>query len=349
MQTLHSTGVVIGDRYTVQGKLGQGAVGTTYAALDTQSQQAVALKAISLSQAQDWKVVEMFEREAETLAQLSHPCIPQYLDHFYIDTPGDRHFYLVQERIFGQSLETLLRKGQWRPDEAQVKAIARKILDILDYLHTHTPPVIHRDIKPNNLIQREDGEIVLVDFGAVQEAFRHTLSRGGTFVGTVDYMPPEQFRGQATYASDLYSLGVTLIDLLTGPSTINDLPTKRLKFEFRNTVQVSPAFEDWLDCLIEPNVEDRFQSIPDARRALLQQGPSRPNPTRFIFWQIPQVGQLVLFLILITVITLTVVSVNEAVEANPEREIQSRIQEGNLRAMVPGDRPGDWVKLDGGN
>ncbi|NEO88055.1 MAG: serine/threonine protein kinase [Spirulina sp. SIO3F2] len=270
MLSLYSPGALVGNRYTVQGKLGQGAVGTTYAAVDIHTQQAVALKAVSLKHLQDWKVLEMFEREAQTLAQLSHPCIPQYLGCFYIDTPCDRHFYLVQERIFGHSLETLIRNQGWWPDEAHVQAIALQVLKILDYLHSHQPPVIHRDIKPHNLIRTHEGEIVLVDFGAVQEAFRHTLSRGGTFIGTLDYMPPEQFRGEATFASDLYSLGVTLLDLLTGPSTVAELPTKRLKLDFHEAVNISTSFATWLDRLIEPTAEDRFQSSQTAKRALLK-------------------------------------------------------------------------------
>lgn len=270
MPSLHSPGALVGNRYTVQGKLGQGAVGTTYAAVDIHTQQSVALKAVSLSETQDWKVLEMFEREALTLAQLSHPCIPQYLGCFHIDTPCDRHFYLVQERIFGHSLETLIRNQGWWPDEAHVQAIALQVLEILDYLHSHQPPVIHRDIKPHNLIRTHEGEIVLVDFGAVQEAFRHTLSRGGTFIGTLDYMPPEQFRGEATFASDLYSLGVTLLDLLTGPNTVAELPAKRLKLDFRAAVNISTSFAHWLDRLIEPTAEDRFQSSQSAKRALLE-------------------------------------------------------------------------------
>ncbi|NEO86494.1 MAG: serine/threonine protein kinase [Spirulina sp. SIO3F2] len=270
MQSLHSPGALVGDRYTVQGKLGQGAMGTTYAAVDIHTQQAVALKAVSFSETQDWKVLEMFEREAQTLAQLSHPCIPQYLGCFHLDTPRDRHLYLVQERIVGHSLETLIRNRGWRPDETLVQKIALQVLEILEYLHTHHPPVIHRDIKPHNLIRTPDGEMVLVDFGAVQQAFCHTLSRGGTFIGTVDYMPPEQFRGEATFASDLYSLGVTLLDLLTGPNTIAELPTKRLKLDFREAVEISTAFADWLDRLIEPATEDRFQSSQIAKQVLLE-------------------------------------------------------------------------------
>ncbi|MGB0560967.1 MAG: serine/threonine protein kinase [Spirulinaceae cyanobacterium] len=276
-EPLHSPGELIRDRYRIGEPLGQGAIGTTYGAIDQTNGLEVALKVLSLKQVSDWKVLELFEREAQTLAQLDHPCIPKYLDHFHLDTESDRRFYLVQELIEGQSLETLIRNGQAIP-EADVRAIALQVLEILGYLHTRQPPVIHRDIKPQNLIYTDDQRIVLVDFGAVQEAFRHTLSRGGTFVGTVDYMPPEQFRGQAMFASDLYSLGVTLIDLLTGPAPISELPEKRLKLDFRNGVEVSPEFAAWLDRLIEPTVEDRFQSTDSARQALVSNNLVPPRP-----------------------------------------------------------------------
>ncbi|NEO85259.1 MAG: serine/threonine protein kinase [Spirulina sp. SIO3F2] len=290
---LHQQGETIRDRYQIDSVLGQGAIGTTYGAIDLQTGETIALKVLSIAQMQDWKVLELFEREAQTLANLAHPCIPRYLDHFHVGTERDRRFYLVQQYIAGRSLETLIRQGP-AIAEAEVRAIALQTLDILDYLHSREPAVIHRDIKPQNLIYTPERRIILVDFGAVQEAFRHTLSRGGTFVGTVDYMPPEQFRGQATFASDLYSLGVTLIDLLTGPTLISDIPEKRLKLDFRSVVEVSPDFATWLDRLIEPAIEDRFQSTQTARQALQAHNPTttteltRPTNSRIIFQRNPE-------------------------------------------------------------
>ncbi|WP_416207930.1 serine/threonine protein kinase [Coleofasciculus sp. LEGE 07092] len=128
--------------------------------------------------------------------------MPQYLDYFHIDTPQDRSFYIVQQLAEGQSLATWVQNG-WRGNEKEIRRIATQLLEILVYLHGLTPPVIHRDIKPHNTIRRDDGQLFLVDFGAVQDTYHSTLMRGSTMVGTYGYMAPEQFRGQAVPATDL--------------------------------------------------------------------------------------------------------------------------------------------------
>ncbi len=165
---------------------------------------------------------------------MNHPQIPKYLDYFHIDTDTDRIFYLIRELVSGNSLANWVEKG-WHPTEAQVKKIAIQLLNILIYLHQLKPPIIHRDIKPQNIILQPDGKILLVDFGAVQDIYRQTVSFSGTFVGTIGYMPPEQLRGKAYSASDLYSLGATLLYLLTHRLP-DELPQKRMKIDFRSCV-----------------------------------------------------------------------------------------------------------------
>ncbi len=266
MDSLHQPGDVVGDRYQIMTPIGYGSTSITYRAQDLMSQKFVAIKALSLRQITDWKILELFEREARVLENLSHPGIPQYLNHFYVDAVSDRRFYLVQELAIGKSLAALVKQG-WRASELEVRQIAIQVLKILTYLHWLTPPVIHRDIKPQNLIRRADGQLFLVDFGAVQAAYRNTLTAGGTFVGTLGYMPPEQFRGRAFFASDLYALGGTLLFLLTHRCPI-DLPYQRLKVHFRDCVQVSEQFADWLEKMLEPSIEDRFHSAEEALDAL---------------------------------------------------------------------------------
>lgn len=268
METLHETDEIIGDRYQIMDVLGQGGMGTTYAALDLQTQQLVALKALSLRRMTDWKVLELFEREAKVLSYLQHPAIPRYLNYFQVDTPNNRDFYLVQELAEGRSLAALVQAG-YRFDETEARKIAVQVLEILCYLHSLTPPVIHRDLKPQNLIRREDGQLFLVDFGAVQDTYRDTFTQGSTVVGTYGYMAPEQFRGKAYPATDLYGLAATLLFLLTHESPA-DLPQRRLKIDFRSRLQLSPAFADWLDSMLEPAVEDRFPSAREALAALKQ-------------------------------------------------------------------------------
>ena len=266
MEILHQPEEIIGDRYRLVTPLGCGAMGTTYEAEDLTNYRRVALKAISLHHISDWKVLELFEREAKVLAHLNHPSIPKYLDYFYLDTPDDRHFYLVRELVSGESLADWVERG-WHPSVEQVKQIAIQLLTSLEYLHSLRPPIIHRDIKPQNIICCQDGRVFLVDFGAVQDVYRNTLTRGGTFVGTLGYMPQEQFRGQALPASDLYSLGATLLFLLAGRSP-DFFPQNRLKIDFRSRMPVEENFARWLEKMLEPVAEDRFSSAAEALNAL---------------------------------------------------------------------------------
>lgn len=266
MKILHQPEDVINQRYRIIVPLGQGGMGTTYEAEDLTNYKRVAIKVIFLQNIADWKILELFEREAKVLAKLNHPSIPKYLDYFHLDTPNDRRFYLVQELVAGETLANLVKRG-WHADENKVKRIAIQILKILEYLHELKPAIIHRDIKPQNIVCRPDGRVFLVDFGAVQDVYRNTMSAGNTFVGTLNYMPLEQLRGQTSCGSDLYSLGVTLLFLLTHRDP-SELPQLRMKINFREKIQVSSKFAAWLDRMLEPAVEDRFQSASEALKAL---------------------------------------------------------------------------------
>jgi eukaryotic-like serine/threonine-protein kinase len=248
---------VIVDRYRIIDELGSGGVGITYRAKDLQTDRIVVLKALSLKRAKDWKAIELFDREAKILSQLQHPAIPEYLDYFQVESEIDRQFYIVQSLAEGRSLFAAIESG-WQPTIEEVKDIASQILKILQYLHALTPPVIHRDLKPQNIIISESGKIYLVDFGAVQDSF-YTVSGGSTIVGTYGYMAPEQFRGQAYLSTDLYGLGTTILYLLTGkdPAT---LPQQKLKIDFRDAISLPADFASWLDRLLEPEANRRLST-----------------------------------------------------------------------------------------
>jgi eukaryotic-like serine/threonine-protein kinase len=136
--------------YQILGILGEGGSGITYRARNTQTQQEVALKALSLSRIDDWKSLELFEREAQVLSTLDRVGIPKYIDYFYTDLDGDRDFYIVQELAPGKTLSEWMKSG-WRGSEEEIKNIAIQILEILCYLHRHQPPIVHRDLKPTNI------------------------------------------------------------------------------------------------------------------------------------------------------------------------------------------------------
>jgi eukaryotic-like serine/threonine-protein kinase len=262
----HQIGDLVDYRYRIVKVLGQGGIGITYQAGDINTQQQVALKVLSFRGMSNWKILEMFEREARVLANLNHPAIPKYIDYFQVDTESDRQFYIAQQLAEGKSLESLIASG-WRGSEAEIKDIAAQILEILIYLHELQPPVIHRDIKPQNLIRRSDRMITLVDFGAVQDTYRHTQISSSTVVGTYGYMAPEQYRGKALPVSDLFGLGTTLLFLLTGRSPA-DLPEIRMKIDFRRAVSISQGFAKWLEQMLEPASEDRFSSARTGLEAL---------------------------------------------------------------------------------
>lgn len=262
----YQPGEIINQRYQVTNILGKGGTAVTYEVKDLESEVNVAMKVLSLDRVTDWKIVDLFEREAKALANLHHPRIPNYIDYFYLDLETTRCFYLIQELISGRSLDNLVKKG-WHFQENSVREIAQQILSILVYLHNLNPKVIHRDIKPHNIIQADSGEIYLVDFGAVQDVYRNTLTHSGTFVGTIDYMPPEQLRGQANFSSDIYSLGCTLIYLLTKRSPL-ELSLKNMKLDFRDQVNISHSLANWIDRAIEPVKEDRFSSTEAALDSL---------------------------------------------------------------------------------
>ena len=261
---------ILGDRYEVQQQLSKKAGRQTLLVRDLETQKLAVIKLLIFDSDFEWDDLKLFEREAAILKTLSHPAIPQYLDYLELDGKNGKGFAIVQTYIEAKSLEQHLKAGR-SFSETEIKEIAKALLEILTYLHGHTPPVIHRDIKPSNILLANRsghsvGQVYLVDFGSVQ-----TLAgkEGGTVtvVGTYGYMPPEQFGSCAVPASDIYSLGATLIYLVTG-SHPADLPQKNLKIQFEPAVNISQELTLWLKRMTEPSLERRLATVQDAFSAL---------------------------------------------------------------------------------
>lgn len=269
-------GQVLHSRYQLKEQLGQNAGRQTWLAEDLAKEptELAIVKLLAFGDQVQWDNLKLFEREANILKQLDHPQIPKYRDYFSID---DRilWFGLVQDYIPGSSLKELLAQGR-RFSEEEVQKIATEVLQILTYLHELSPAVLHRDIKPSNLILGEDGQIYLVDFGAVQD---RAAVEGATFtvVGTYGYAPMEQFGGRAVPSSDLYALGATLIHLLTGTPPA-DLPQRNMRIQFSERVSLRPHFVRWIQVLTEPDVEQRISTARQALDALS----SRRTPNSFL-------------------------------------------------------------------
>ena len=253
--------------YKIINQLGKGAMGITYAAEDVNTGQKIALKVISLQNLSDAKHLELLEREVAVLKQLNHPNIPQYIDYFQLKE--DNKLYLVQELVLGKNLNQQVESGL-RLTEGEVKNIAQQVLYILDYLHNFQPSIIHRDIKPHNLILGDDGKIFLVDFGAVHNAYYNTMIGGTVGIGTIGYMSPEQQIGKPVPASDLYSLGRTLLYLLTNRPPDHLLAHKETVNldHIRDYIQLSDEFIQWLEKILDPDVDERFYSAKEALNSL---------------------------------------------------------------------------------
>ncbi|WP_310481752.1 serine/threonine-protein kinase [Chamaesiphon sp. VAR_48_metabat_403] len=301
---MNNIAIFLENRYRILDVLGEGGCGKTYRAVDEACQAEVAIKVLNLRGMSDWKTLELFDREAKILAQLEHPAIPRYLDFFQTEIAGEEVFCLVQAIAPGRSLASWIESG-YIFNSIELRNIATQILEILIYLQTFTPPIIHRDLKPQNLIWRESGNIYLIDFGAVRDTYHLTVTGGSTIVGTYGYMAPEQFRGQAVLATDLYGLGTTLLYLASGKDPA-DFPIEQMKIDFRDAlsdrlhqrVKISPNFIDWLDGLLEPIPEDRYRSAARALAALNGKNTVKTRHPKHPITQIERQGETMKIVIL---------------------------------------------------
>lgn len=270
-------GTLLKDRFRLLRPLGEGGMGEVYLGEDERGGlsegRPVAIKALRTELNEKEELFSRrFREEIEILRRLNEPGIPAFVDAF---EEGDRSFF-VMEYVEGHSLESLLDRSPLglRPD--MVAEVGVQVLKILEHLHNQTPPLIHRDLKPANLIiRRQDDLVFLVDFGLAREF--HTSAAARTLVGTVGYCPLEQLQGNPEPRSDLYALGATLFELLTG-----QIP-KPLAIPPVRTVQpdVPEKFARLVDKSVKQNVEERFQSAAEMRLALEDVRQSmRPSPPK---------------------------------------------------------------------
>lgn len=260
-------------RYYIKRVLGSGGFSETYIAEDTHrpGNPLCVVKRLHPS-SNNPKLLQLartlFQREADTLERLGkHSQIPQLLAYF----EEDEEFYLVQEFIPGHPLSEELRIGTALP-EVKVIALLRELLTILEYVHGQN--VIHRDIKPSNIIRRKsDGQLVLIDFGAVKEL--QTLAEDGEQtnatigIGTKGYMPNEQCAGNPRYNSDIYAIGMTAIQALTGlpPSSLKaDMLTGEVLWRHRS--QASAALADIVERMVRYDFRRRYHSTAEVLQDL---------------------------------------------------------------------------------
>ncbi|WP_420065210.1 GUN4 domain-containing protein [Microcystis aeruginosa FACHB-524] len=264
--------LLLRERYRALKLIGQGGFGKTFQAIDEDkpSKPYCVIKQFFPS-AQGTgtlqKAAELFKEEAIRLDSLGrYPQIPELYAYF---TGNDGRQYLVQEYIEGQNLEQEL-KQEGVFNEAKIKHLLSEILPILEFIHSKQ--VIHRDIKPENIIRRKsDNKLILVDFGAAKFVSPLNRSMTGTIIGSAEYIAPEQGNGKAVNASDLYSLGVTCLYLLTGISPFDLFDGGEHQWVWRQWLVNNPVSNELgniLDKLIEFGTKKRYQSASEVLSAL---------------------------------------------------------------------------------
>jgi hypothetical protein len=258
-------------RFVIVGSLGEGSQGHTFDGVDKREGRAVAIKRFDVRGAKTWKDAELAEREARVLQSLSHPKLPKYFDHF----EENGALYLVMEKIEGESLASLQKRGATL-SEGEVVRLLQDASVVLEYLHRRGVPVIHRDLKPGNVIRRPDGSFAFVDFGAVRDKLRP--EGGSTVVGTFGYMAPEQFQGRALPSSDVYAIGATALSMLTGIQPEN-LPHKGLGLDVRAALghRVRGPIVEVLSAMLDPDPDRRPARIALVLPKLEERGRPRPS------------------------------------------------------------------------
>lgn len=252
-----------GGRFIIERQLAVGGQGVAYIAADRNavSSEKVVLKEFVLPVYTNKSIrkhsLERFENEARIMGVLDHPKIVKLRDYFL----EDHRAYLVLEHIDGVNLRKHIQKAG-RLSESEIISLALQMCEMLEYLHGQSPPVVHRDFTPDNLILDRSGKLVLIDFNVAQQR-QWTVT--GTVVGKHAYLPPEQFRGQPTTQSDLYAMGATLFYLVTGHDPEPLSTSNPARFDS----SISADFDAIVAALTAVEAENRIANVEELSKRLL--------------------------------------------------------------------------------
>ncbi|MGK7944921.1 MAG: WG repeat-containing protein, partial [Microcystaceae cyanobacterium] len=300
-------GQILKQRYQVLEKLGEGGIGETFLAEDLDIPVNPKLKCVvkrlqPLENTKDLATLHrLFEQEAQILYQLGqqHPHIPQLYAYFQ----EDQDFYLIQEYIEGQELiQEMIADQPWT--EQQTIDFLTQILTILSYVHRNQ--VIHRDIKPQNIMRRKDGKLILIDFGSVKQVSTLVnkptgLTQRTVIIGTKEYMPSEQAMGKPKFSSDIYAVGMIAIQGITG-NLDQPFPENIMgEIEWQAQANINPSLSNILSKMVRYDFRERYQDATEALEEVkqflsgkvipstipspspptqIQSAPSKPAPTK---------------------------------------------------------------------
>jgi serine/threonine protein kinase len=268
-----SASVEIAGRYRLESRLGYGGMSTVHLALDLRLERQVAVKLLAEHLADEPAFVSRFQREAQAAARLVHPNVVQVFDSGRDESTGQ--YFIVMEYIQGSSCAEILRDQGWvEVDEAL--AIIEQACEGLNYAHRHG--VVHRDVKPGNLLRSREGEVKLADFGIAKATEQSSITQVGSVLGTAAYLAPEQARGEeAGPSADLYALGVVTYQLISGrlpyeATSLTELALKQQQEEPPTldtlVAAVNPELADAVAIALALDPRDRYQTARDMRRGL---------------------------------------------------------------------------------
>jgi len=282
LQTLDPAG-----RYRLATKIATGGMGEVWQATDTVLERQVAVKVLKDEYASDGTFRERFQAEARHAAALHHPNVASVFDFGETSDEGDgSRPFLVMELVPGEPLSSLLRPGEPMPPE-QAAALVAEAADAL--AAAHTLGIVHRDVKPSNLLVTPEGRVKITDFGIARAAGNVALTQTGQIVGTPHYISPEQAEGHsATPASDIYALGVVLYECLSGRRPFEgDSPMgTAIAHLLQPAPDLPPEVPERLRRVVATAMakdpSDRYASAADLAAALRGQGAATPEPTRLL-------------------------------------------------------------------
>jgi serine/threonine protein kinase len=266
-------GIEIAGRYRLDRRLGAGGMSTVYQGLDRVLERQVAIKLLAEHLAEDDGFIARFRREALAAAKLVHPNIVQVYDSGH---DADAHrYYIVMEYVEGQTLAQLLR-ARGRLPVGEAVEIVSQACEGLEYAHRHS--VIHRDVKPGNLLINPDGLVKLADFGIAKAAEDSRITQIGSVLGTAAYLSPERAKGQeATVSSDVYSIGVVLYQSLAGrvpyeSGSLTELALRQQEGDPEPLALVNPSVSPELSRAVARSLvadpAERYRSARDMRVAI---------------------------------------------------------------------------------